>query len=214
MLLLNRTPGEQVVVIPGWVYKTLAVKGKVEDLVNFAKMRQWFSQEQLVAIDTFSHNALSIFWTGGTNFETERNMPWDRGSSSVGYYWFFSEDAGQSVNGTEADHHARNIMSDLSNNKPYSLKLVEDHILEYLRTPNKNNVDINQSYSVYSGSDKLIVVVLNEGILSPLVASRKTELRLSILRDVVIKLQAYYALNVVAKTKWFGWYLTELDCLK
>jgi hypothetical protein len=43
--------------------------------------------------------------------------------------------------------------------------------------------------------------------------NRKEELRLSILRSVVEKLQQYYDLNVVHKTNWFEWYFSELDGL-
>lgn len=216
MLLLKTAPGDQVVVIPDWVYKTLAAKGKIEDLMNFAKMRQWFSQDQLIAIDVFSHNALSTLWYNGA-YDIDMNNPWDHATRSLGYCWFFPEDHGQSVNGNQSDDYAKNKISslgDLSQNKPYSLKLVEEYIFDELRAPNKNNIDINQSYSVYSGSDKLIVVVLNQGCLAPLVLERRNELRLSILREVLKKLQAYHALNVVAKTKWFEWYLTELNGLK
>jgi len=77
-----------------------------------------------------------------------------------------------------------------------------------------NKVDLHQSYSVYSASNKLIVVALNQGILSPVIYNRKEELRLTILRSVIEKLQMYYDLNVVHKTSWFEYYLTELDLLK
>jgi hypothetical protein len=57
-------------------------------------------------------------------------------------------------------------------------------------------------------------VALNQGVLSPVIIPRHTELRLHILRSVVQKLEQYYDLNVVHKTKWFEWYFRELSVLK
>ncbi|BCM95162.1 hypothetical protein [Burkholderia phage FLC6] len=211
-LFMNVNPGDQVVVIPDWAYRQLAKKGKIEDVLNFSLMRQWFTQEQLVALDAFSGDGLSIFWTNGTiPHVSDRRQKYTK---SLGYLWFFPEEAGQSVNGTEADKYARNQISELADKKEYSLKLVNQYVLDHLKQEAANKVDLHQSYSVYSASSKLIVVALNQGILSPVIFNRKEELRLSILRSVVEKLQQYYDLNVVHKTNWFEWYLTELDLLK
>uniref|UniRef100_A0AAU7PFA2 Uncharacterized protein n=1 Tax=Burkholderia phage vB_BgluM-SURPRISE13 TaxID=3159457 RepID=A0AAU7PFA2_9VIRU len=211
-VFMNTRPGEQVVVIPDWAYKQLAKKGKPEDVVNFSLMRQWFTQEQLVALDSFSGDGLSIFWTNGTiPHVTDRNQKYTK---SLGYTWYFPEDSGVSRNGTDADTYAKNQMSELADNKVYSGKLVEQYVLDHLKQDANNKVDLHQSYSVYSASNKLIVVALNQGILSPAIFNRKEELRLAILRSVIEKLQMYYDLNVVHKTNWFEWYLTELDLLK
>lgn len=211
-IFLNTSPGDQVVVIPDWAYNQLAKKGKIEDVVNFEKMRQWFTQDQLVALDRFSGDGLSIFWTGGSiPHPSNRQSKYTR---SLGYIWYFPEEAGQSKNGNEADKYAKNQMSDLVHNEAYSVKLVNQYILDHLKQDAANKVDLHQSYSVYSASNKLIVVALNQGILSPVIFTRKEELRLTILRSVIEKLQMYYDLNVVHKTNWFEWYLTELDLLK
>lgn len=211
MFMQNR-PGDQVVVIPDWVYRTLAKKGQIEDLVNFSKMRQWFTQEQLVAIDAFSGNGLSIFWNNGQLSKPGDHN--DRYTRSAGYLWIFPKDAGQSEMTGEADKYAWNQISALADNKDYSAKLVNQYILDPLKEAPANKIDIHQSYSVYSASDKLIVVALNQGALAPVIFNRKEELRLSIIREVIKKLQAYYDLNVVHKTHWFEWYLQELDRLK
>lgn len=209
---MNVHPGDQVVVIPDWAYKQLAKKGKIEDLVNFEKMRQWFTQEQLVALDRFSEDGLSIFWCGGTiPHIADRSR---RYTKSLGYLWFFPEEAGQSQNGNEADKYAKNQLSELADNQEYSVKLVNQYIVDHLKQDAANKVDLHQSYSVYSASNKLIVVALNQGILSPVIFNRKEELRLTLLRSVIEKLQMYYDLNVVHKTNWFEWYLAELDLLK
>jgi len=211
---MNVQPGDQVVVIPDWAYNQLAKKGKIEDLVNFEKMRQWFTQDQLVALDRFSQDGMSIFWCGGTVPRVGARAPGAKYTRSLGYIWFFPEEAGQSKNGTETDRYAKNQLSDLSDNDAYSVKLVEQYILDHLKQDAANKVDLHQSYSVYSASNKLIVVALNQGILSPVIYNRKEELRLTILRSVIEKLQMYYDLNVVHKTSWFEYYLTELDLLK
>lgn len=211
MFMQNR-PGDQVVVIPDWVYRTLAKKGQIEDLVNFAKMRQWFTQEQLVAIDAFSGCGLSIFWNGGKLPSPSANL--DYYTRSIGYNWIFPKDSGQSEMTNEADKYAWSQISALADNKEYSAKLVNQYILEPFKDAPANKIDIHQSYSVYSASDKLIVVALNQGVLSPVIFNRKEELRLSIIREVIKKLQMYYDLNVVHKTHWFEWYLQELDRLK
>jgi hypothetical protein len=212
-MFLNTEPGEQVVVIPDWVYRTLAKKGQIEDLVNFSKMRQWFTQEQLVAIDAFSNNGLSVFWTGGS-LDLMRRHPDEKYSRSLGYIWYFPGDAGQSDITNEVDKYSRNQLSGLSQNTEYTSKLVKEYILDPFKETPKDKVDLSQSYSVYSGSDKLIVVALNQGVLSPVIIPRHTELRLHILRSVVQKLEQYYDLNVVHKTKWFEWYFRELSVLK
>jgi hypothetical protein len=208
---MNVNPGDQVVVIPDWAYRQLAKKGKIEDVLNFSLMRQWFTQEQLVALDAFSGDGLSIFWTNGQiPHVSDRRQKYTK---SLGYLWFFPEEAGQSVNGTEADKYAKNQISELADKKEYSGKLVNQYVLDHLKQDAANKVDLHQSYSVYSASSKLIVVALNQGILSPVIFNRKEELRLSILRSVVEKLQQYYDLNVVHKTNWFEWYFSELDGL-
>lgn len=213
MLLLDDEPGQQVMVIPDWVFKTLAKKGQIDDLFNFSKMRQWFTQEQLVAIDVFSEHGLSLFWSNG-NFDMSFNDVLSRNTRSVGYTWYFPEGQGVSENGNDADSYVKNQISGLSENKEYSLKLVRDYVLDELRGIQANGKDGNQSYSVYSPSNKAILIVLNQGCLSPPALKYKEEVRLSILRDVLKKMYQYYDLNVVNKTKWFEWYLTELDCLK
>jgi hypothetical protein len=211
-MFIQTHPGDQVHVIPDWAYNQLAKKGKIEDLVNFQKMRQWFTQEQLVALDRFSEDGLSIFWTNGTiPHIADRQRKYTR---SLGYTWYFPEEAGQSQNGNDADRYAKNQLSELADNQDYSTKLVQQYIVDHLKQDATNKVDLHQSYSVYSASNKLIVVALNQGILSPVIFNRKEELRLTILRSVVEKLQMYYDLNVVHKTNWFEWYLTELDLLK
>jgi hypothetical protein len=211
-MFLNTEPGEQVVVIPDWVYRTLAKKGQIEDLVNFSKMRQWFTQEQLVAIDAFSENGLSVFWHGGNL--PQPNYQHTKYTRSLGYIWYFPGDAGQSDITNEADKYSRNQLAGLNQNTEYTSKLVKEYVLDPLKETPKDKVDLSQSYSVYSGSDKLIVVALNQGVLSPVILQRHTELRLHILRSVVQKLEQYYDLNVVHKTKWFEWYFHELSVLK
>lgn len=211
-MFLKNSPGDQVHVIPDWVYRTLARKGQIEDLVNFSKMRQWFTQEQLVAIDKFSHNGLSILWNGG-------NMPKpgdfnERSTRSIGYSWYFPEGAGQSEIKSDTDVYVRNQISKLGDNKEYAAKMVSQYILDPFKEAPANKIDLHQSYSVYSASDKLVVVALNQGILSPVILNRHPELRLSILRSIVEKLQSYYDLNVVHQTCWFDWYLIELSRLK
>lgn len=209
---MNTPPGDQVVVIPDWAYKTLAKKGKPEDVANFSLMRQWFTQEQLVALDAFSGCGINMFWNGGQiPHISDRNQKY---AKSLGYIWFFPEESGTSQNGTDADRYAKNQMSELADKREYSDKLVSQYVLDHLRQDAANKVDLHQSYSVYSASNKLIVVALNQGILSPTIFNRKEELRLTILRSVIEKLQMYYDLNVVHKTNWFEWYLTELDLLK
>lgn len=211
-MFLNTEPGEQVVVIPDWVYRTLAKKGQIEDLVNFSKMRQWFTQEQLVAIDAFSEQGLSIFWHGGNL--PKQNYQHTKYTRSLGYIWYFPGDAGQSDITNEADKYSRNQLSGLNQNTEYTSKLVKEYILDPLKETPKDKVDLSQSYSVYSGSNKLIVVALNQGVLSPVILPRHMELRLHILRSVVQKLEEYYDLNVVHRTKWFEWYFNELSVLK
>lgn len=211
-MFLNTEPGEQVVVIPDWVYRTLAKKGQIEDLVNFSKMRQWFTQEQLAAIDAFSDNGLSIFWHGGNL--PKPNYQHTKYTRSLGYIWFFPGDAGQSDITNEADKYSRNLLSGLNQNTEYTSKLVKEYVLDPFKETPKDKVDLSQSYSVYSGSNKLIVVALNQGVLSPVILPRHMELRLHILRSVVQKLEEYYDLNVVHRTKWFEWYFNELSVLK
>jgi hypothetical protein len=211
-MFMKTTPGDQVIVIPDWVMKTLSKKGKVEDLVNFSKMRQWFTQEQLIAMDRFSDDGLTMFWTNGSlpaQGDNDRKY-----TTSLGYNWYFPHDVGQSDNGTEADTYAKDQISRVKDNREYSEKLVNDYVLDYFKQPGVDKIDLSQSYSVYSSSSKLIVVALNQGCMSPIIYNRKEELRLSILRSIVGKLQMYYDLNVVHKTNWFGWYLTELEQLK
>lgn len=212
-MFLKTRPGDQVHVIPDWVYRTLARKGRIEDLVNFSKMRQWFTQEQLVAIDCFSNAGLSIFWNGG-NIPNPRDHDNERYTRSLGYTWYFSEEAGQSKITDEKDIYVRDQISKLADNKEYAARMAKEYILDPFKDNAADKVDLHQSYSVYSSSDKLVVVALNQGVLSPVIFNRKEELRLSILRSIVEKLQEYYDLNVVHGTKWFGWYLTELDVQK
>ncbi len=210
--MMKTAAGEQVVVLPDWAFNTLARKGKVEDVIDFTKMRQWFSQEQLVALDKFSEYGLSIFWSGGAipdpSFHDRKY------TRSLGYIWYFPDEAGEALNADETNRYAKNQISGLGDNREYSNKLVTQYILEALRDVPKDTIDIHQSYSVYSASDKLIVVALNQGVLAPVIFNRKEELRLSILRSVVEKLQEYYDHPVVHSTIWFEWYLTELDRLK
>ena len=213
MLLLGCNPGEQVTVIPDWVFKTLAKKGQVEDLFNFSKMRQWFSQDQLVAMDVFSGHGFELFWNNG-NFTTTHNSSLVRGTKTLGYSWFFPEDQGVSNNGNDADRYAKNQISQLTDNKEYSLKLVHDYVIDGLKDEAAGKKDANQSYSVYSPSNKMILIVLNQGCLTVSGLSQKESMRLSILREVLKKMYQYYDLNVVHKSMWFEWYLTELDCLK
>lgn len=213
MYLSNRMAGEEVIILPDWAYRTLAKKGRVEDVANFSKMRQWFSQEQLIAIDQFSQQGLSVFWHNG-NFVNQPGGPMERCANSLSYLWFFPGDAAVSENGTDSDSYAKNQLSNLSDNKTYSLKLVEEHILCGLRTPNRDTIDLDQSYSVYSGSSKLIVVVIKDGILAPLMLNRLDTLRLSIIRSIVKTLQQYHDPNVVNGSRWFTWYLQELMLTK
>lgn len=210
--MMKTAAGEQVVVLPDWAFKTLSLKGKPEDVINFSKMRQWFTQEQLVAIDRFSDDGFSIFWSGGAlPSQGDATRKYTR---SIGYIWYFPDEAGEALNGSETDKYAKNQISRLGDNREYTAKLVDQYILSELREPPKDTIDLHQSYSVYSASDKLIVVALNQGVLSPVIFKRKEELRLSIMRSVIAKLQEYYDLPVVHSTNWFEWYLTELDRLK
>ena len=214
-LFMKTRPGDQVHVIPKWAFKTLAVKGQIEDLVNFSKMRQWFTQEQLVAIDGFSKVGLGVLFTPTTPQAIQGSVHTDCYSGrSIGYSWFFPEDAGVSVNGNDADKYARNQLSDLANNPEYAMKMVDQYVLDYFKGVPGNTIDLYQSYSVYSSSDKLIVLALDQGILSTAILTRKEELRLTILRSIVEKLQMYYESHVVHNTQWFELYLKELDRLK
>jgi hypothetical protein len=211
-MFLNTIPGDQVHVIPDWVYRTLAKKGQIEDLVNFSKMRQWFTQEQLVAIDAFSRNGLSILWNGSAVPKLGGGK--EVCTRSIGYSWYFPEEAGQSKNGSDTDKYVRDQVSQLVDNKEYGTKMVDQYILDYFKEPGANKIDLHQSYSVYSASNKLIVLALGQGILSPVIFTRKEELRLAILRSIIEKLQMYYDLSTVHNTSWFELYLNELDRLK
>ena len=92
--------------------------------------------------------------------------------------------------------------------------MVDQYVLDYFKGVPGNTIDLYQSYSVYSSSDKLIVLALDQGILSTAILTRKEELRLTILRSIVEKLQMYYESHVVHNTQWFELYLKELDRLK
>lgn len=213
--MMKVSPGDQVVLVPDWVLKTVAKKGRVEDIVNFALMRQWFNQEQLVAMDDFSSDGLSYLWGSDNGIaKPAADSPYRRYTKSLGYTWFFPEESGQSKNGSDADQYAKVQVSTLSDNKAYTAKLVDEYIIDYLKQPPVDKIDLHQSYSVYSGSDKLIVLALGQGVLNPVVYNRKQELRISILRSIVEKLQMYYDPHVVHATDWFGHYLTELDLQK
>lgn len=214
-LFMNTRPGDQVCIIPGWAAKILMKKGQIADLPNFAKMRQWFTQEQLVAIDAFSRIGLGVLYCPTTARQIQGNPNTDCYTGrTVGYTWFFHEDAGVSQNGNAADNYAKDQLSELASNPEYAMKMVDQYVLEYFKQTPEDNVDLRQSYSVYSASDKLIVLALDQGILSPAILTRKEELRLMILRSIVEKLQSYYDLHVVHDTQWFELYLKELDRLK
>lgn len=215
-LFMKTRPGDQVHVIPGWVYETLAKKGRIEDLVNFSKMRQWFTQEQLVAIDHFSHNGLAVLWHGtvAPYYGAGRNSEPGVESRSIGYSWFFPNEAGVSDNGNATDEYSRNQISSLADNREYAIKMADQYVTDYFKEQPVDKIDLHQSYSVYSASDKLIVLALGQGIMTPAILNRKEELRLLILRSIVEKLQMYYELHVVHNTSWFELYLKELDRLK
>lgn len=212
-LFMKTMPGDQVHVIPDWAFKTLAKKGNIEDLVNFSKMRQWFTQEQLTAIDRFSARGLTTVFGFESTFSSGNRVN-EIYSRSVGYSWFFPQEAGVSENGTDADKYARSKLSDLDSNYEYADKLVNEYVVDYFKQQPASKIDLHQSYSVYSASDKLIVLALGQGILSPSILTRKDELRVLILRSILEKLEMYYELHVVHKTSWFELYLKELDRLK
>lgn len=214
-LFMKTRPGEQVHVIPNWAFKILAAKGQIEDLVNFSKMRQWFTQEQLVAIDAFSSIGIEVLYAQVSRDSiTKPGRQLGYSSKSVGYSWFFPEDVGVSVNGNDADKYARGQLSTLADNPGYAMKMVDQYVLDYFKQSPEDKIDLHQSYSVYSSSDKLIVLALGQGILSTAILTRKEELRLTILRSIVEKLQMYYESHVVHDTAWFELYLKELDRLK
>lgn len=209
-LFLKSIPGDQVCIIPMWAFKTLAKKGQIEDLYNFSKMRSYFSQEQLLAIDAFSGNGLSVLWYNGNIYDKDHLL----NTRNVGYNWCFNESAGVSDNGTEADRYVKDKLSDLGSNKEYTNSVVKEYVLSYLSDVPSNKIDLLQSYSVYSSSDKLIVLALNQGITSTEILTRVKELRLMILRSMVDALKLYYPPHIVHQTSWFELYLKELDQLK
>lgn len=212
-LFMSTRPGDQVLVIPNWAARILTKKGQIADVVNFAKMRQWFTQEQLVAIDVFSTYGLDVLYRpniGATDPYTNEVSY----SNSASWHWFFPESSGVSQNGSDADKYAQDQLSSLRDNKVYAKKMLDQYVLGYFAQDPEDKIDLHQSYSVYSASDKLIVLALGQGILSPAILTRKEELRLLILRSIVEKLEMYYESQIVHGTSWFELYLKELDLLK
>lgn len=210
-MITKQYPEDKIIVVPDWVVATVNKRGHLSDILNFSKMRQWFNQEQLVAMSAFSRFGLNILSVPFSVNPTSSETMFHR---SLGYAWYFPEDQGGSPNGSEADTHAKNAMSRLEENVQYVNEMVDTYVVEHLKDPATNKVDLSQSYSVYHVSEKMIVLSFNRGLLSPASIARKDELRLSILRSVLEKLYGLHEMHEVHKSVWFGQYLAALQRMK
>lgn len=209
-MMMSVDPGRQVVVVPMWAVRIIK---ELADLPNFTKVRQVFTQEQIVALEAFSHIGLDIFYHKEPL--PSKNSPHTarEAGRSLGYLWFFPEEARNTANLTEADRQAMIQSAHLSDNHVYADQMVKDHVYEFFKRPANQQLNIHQSYSVYSVSEGLIVLALDQGILSPSIYTRREELRLEILRKVIQELRNYYEPHVVHQTSWFDLYLRELNTI-
>lgn len=212
MLITKVRPGDQVITVPGWVVQTINRNGQLTDVANFAKMRQWFTQEQLVAMAAFSDFGLNIL---NGPYTTSKNSSGPKSyHRSLFYVWFFSEEHGVAKNGDEADNYAKCQLSNLEENDAYRYQMVNEYVVSYFAQPTSNQVDLSQSYSVYPVSEKLVVLALNQGLMTPGIYDRKDELHLMVLRTVLEKLYGLHPPHEVHKSDWFSWYLAALERLK
>lgn len=211
MIISETYPGDQVVVLPEWAFKTLEKKGKVEDLVDFSKVREYFTNDEIVALDAFSDKGLADCL--GLSGEQKHSAY----SRSPSYIWVFPAEAGNNKNMSEADSYAWQRLVSIRDSLDYrkiSDQLCQDLIMGELRNVNPQLSDVSQLYSVYSGSKGLIVLVVKPGILGKNAVSQQPSLRLAVARSILGKLETYYEQAKIAQSFWFDLYLTELSQLR
>lgn len=210
MLITAVTPGEQILLLPDWATRTIAKNGSLEDITNFGKTRQYFSNDQIMALDHFSSTGLNKIM--GSELRGENPLY----TRSAGYIWCFPTEANNSAEMNEADRYAWTKLTRSADDHSYGKyaeRLCDELIIQELEATGPVMTDVTQFYSVYSVSKQLIILSVMPGIMGKNVINKKQELRLAIIRSILGKLEAFYDQSKVAQCGWFAQYLVELNAL-
>ena len=212
-------PGRQVYVLPKNLFDILGEKlDTPTEIFRFPKMRTILTQDQLVALAYFSsHEVRRIL--GLTLGKDPTRVEGLYGN--ITYPWYFPGEAGLAVSKTEADQYALDAISQMVdggiNTTQFSQQyqqmakaLCDDLIMTELKTPIPALSNVSSLYSVLAMNARQIFLVLNPGFLSQMANKRQQELRRSLYRSILGKLDMYYERAEVARSDWFDGYIKHL----